>query len=143
MNFRGSRFQDGTGDPEINLIPFIDILLVILIFLMLTTTYSRYNELQLNLPLANAEPMRDKPQEIVVSLDTGGNYAVDGAVVGPASPAQLTSLLQQAARAKPQAIVVISADGLASHQSVVSIMEAARNAGLARVTFATQATPGH
>ncbi len=141
MNFQGSAFQ-GNSEPEINLIPFIDVLLVILIFLMLTTTYSRYNELQLNLPLANAEQMRDKPQEIVVAVDTSGQYAVDGNVIGPSSPAQLTALLRQAASAKPQAIVVISADGMASHQSVVSIMEAARNAGLARVTFATQATPG-
>ncbi|KKW67591.1 biopolymer transporter ExbD [Lampropedia cohaerens] len=130
------------AEPEINLIPFIDVLLVILIFLMLTTTYSRFNELQLNLPLASAEPLQTRPQEITVSLDTGGNYAVDGQVLGAVGPAELAVQLRAAASAKPEAILVISADGMASHQSVVTIMEAARDAGLARVTFATQAFSG-
>ncbi|THU05262.1 biopolymer transporter ExbD [Lampropedia puyangensis] len=139
MKFQNS--QSGT-EPEINLIPFIDVLLVILIFLMLTTTYSRFNELQLNLPLANAEQLKERPQEITVSLDSAGHYAIDGQVIGASTPSQLATHLRQAATGKPEAVLVISADGMASHQSVVSIMEAARNVGLARVTFATQTISG-
>lgn len=139
MNFQNSQ---ANAEPEINLIPFIDVLLVILIFLMLTTTYTRFNELQLNLPLANASQLLDRPQEITVSLDTAGNYAIDGQVIGAANPAQLATHLRFAAAGKPEAVVIISADGMASHQSVVSIMEAARNVGLARVTFATQTISG-
>lgn len=139
MNFRNPQAHE---EPEINLIPFIDVLLVILIFLMLTTTYSRFNELQLNLPLANADQLPTRPQEITVSLDTAGNYAIDGVVIGTANPAQLAAQLRTAAAGKPEAVLIISADGMASHQSVVSIMEAARNVGLARVTFATQTISG-
>lgn len=139
MNFRNPQAHE---EPEINLIPFIDVLLVILIFLMLTTTYSRFNELQLNLPLANAEQLPTRPQEITVSLDTAGNFAIDGVVIGSANPAQLAGHLRRAAASKPDAVLIISADGMASHQSVVSIMEAARNVGLARVTFATQTISG-
>ncbi|MDO4724242.1 MAG: biopolymer transporter ExbD [Comamonadaceae bacterium] len=145
MNFQAphsSGFGHASSEPEINLIPFIDVLLVILIFLMLTTTYSRFNELRLNLPLANAEQLQQRPHEVSVSLDSGGNVAVDGLVLGQANPAQLTQALRQAAAAKPEAMLIISADGLASHQSVITVMEAARNVGLARVTFATQASGG-
>ncbi|RMX02592.1 biopolymer transporter ExbD [Corticibacter populi] len=138
MNFR----PQADSEPEINLIPFIDVLLVILIFLMLTTTYSRFNELQLTLPLANAEQLSERPQEITVAIDAGGQYAIDGQLLGKATPSQLTAELRQFASSRPEAILIISADAMASHQSVISVMEAARNAGLVRVTFATQAASG-
>lgn len=125
-----------TSEPEINLIPFIDVLLVILIFLMLTTTYSKFNELQLTLPIANAEQMRDKPREIIVLVGADGQYAVNGKVLGAATPETLAGALRE--EASPESILIISADAMASHQSVVSVMEAARNTGLAKVTFATQ-----
>ncbi|HRF22437.1 MAG TPA: biopolymer transporter ExbD, partial [Comamonas denitrificans] len=64
MNFRKRR----TEEPEINLIPFIDVLLVILIFLMLTTTYSKFTEMELTLPSADTEQLRDRPKEVIVSI---------------------------------------------------------------------------
>src|SRR6188768_710185 len=73
MNFRGDR----NDEPEINLIPFIDVLLVILIFLMLSTTYSKFTELQITLPVANAEKARDRPAEIIVAIAADGRYSIN------------------------------------------------------------------
>ena len=75
LNFRKPRPED----PEINLIPFIDVLLVILIFLMVTTTYSKYAELQINLPEASAEKAPERPQVLNIGVDSGGKYAINGA----------------------------------------------------------------
>lgn len=134
MNFRPRR----TEEPEINLIPFIDVLLVVLIFLMLSTTYSKFTELQLNLPRANAERARERPQEIIVAVAADGRYSVNRTPLPARSVEVLTQTLAEASRAQPQAVLIISADASASHQSVISVMEAARRAGLMRVTFATQ-----
>ena len=78
MNFRRARERD---EPEINLIPLIDILIVILIFLFLTTTYSRYAELQINLPEAAADKAGDRPEVLTVAVDAQGKYAINGAGV--------------------------------------------------------------
>ena len=139
MNFRpGSR-----EEPEINLIPFIDILLVILIFLVLTTTYSKYTELQVNLPVADAEAPRQNPREIVVSVGSDGRYAVDRLVLDPSGGVEaLTTALQQAAADRKDPVIVISADAAAAHQSVINVMDAARRAGLVQITFATQHSGG-
>lgn len=131
-----------TSEPEINLIPFIDVLLVILIFLMLTTTYSKFNELQLNLPVANADQMRDRPNEIMVSVTADGQYGVNDTLLGKVAPQMLATQLRDAANGNTEAILIINADAMASHQSVVSIMEAARSVGLVKVTFATQNATG-
>ena len=134
MNFRSRR----TEEPEINLIPFIDVLLVVLIFLMLSTTYSKFTELQLNLPRANAERAKDRPQEIVVAVASDGRYAINRTPLAGRSVELLARSLSEAARAQPEAVLIISADAAASHQAVISVMEAARRVGLNRVTFATQ-----
>ncbi len=139
MNFR-PRPKD---EPEINLIPFIDVLLVILIFLMLTTTYSKFTELQLTLPVADAEQQRERPREIVVAVAADGRYAVNKmAVDGKSVDAVATALAQaanaQAAGAGRDSVLVISADATAPHQAVISVMEAARRVGLSQITFATQ-----
>lgn len=135
MNFKPAH----RAEPEINLIPFIDVLLVILIFLMLTTTYSRYQELELTLPVANAEQALDRPGEINVSITSDGRYAVNGQLLAQPTVASLAAQMASAAPG-PDSILIISADAMAPHQTVVTVMEAARNAGLAKVTFATQAT---
>ncbi|MEG2816925.1 MAG: biopolymer transporter ExbD [Comamonas sp.] len=121
-----------------NLIPFIDVLLVVLIFLMLSTTYSKFTELQLTLPVANAEQQRNRPKEIIVSVAADGRYAINKAAVQDRSVAVLAQALTTAAVAGLDSIVIISADAMAPHQSVVSVMEAARRAGLSQITFATQ-----
>jgi biopolymer transport protein ExbD len=138
------RFRtSGREEPEINLIPFIDILLVVLIFLMLTTTYSKYTELQVNLPLADAEAARTQPKEIIVTVSKEGRYAV-GRTILPATdvPTLVQALQTQADGQKEAVVVVINADSAASHQSVINVMEAARRSGLNQITFATQQPRG-
>jgi biopolymer transport protein ExbD len=144
MNFRKGR---GKEDPEINLIPFIDVLLVILIFLMVTTTYSRFTELQITLPTADAEKAEDKPSQIEIGIDAQGRYKINSETVSFLDAATLANDLKKAAESlnagKSGAIdpvVIINADRATSHQSVIDVLEAARIAGLAKVTFAAQAT---
>ena len=135
MNFRRRKSEE----PEINLIPFIDVLLVVLIFLMLSTTYSRYSELQINLPTADADRLKERPSEILVSVTGDGRYAVNRSPLDGQAIELLTAALQKAAGpAGPQAVVIVSADALSPHQSVINVMDAARRAGLPRLTFATQ-----
>ena len=126
------------NEPEINLIPFIDVLLVILIFLMLTTTYSKFTELQLTLPVADAEQQRDHPKEVIVSVAADGRYAVNKTAVDGKSVDAIAQAMRTAAAAGRDSVVIISADAAAPHQAVVSAMEAARRAGLTQITFATQ-----
>ncbi len=134
MKFSRRRMEE----PEINLIPFIDVLLVVLIFLMLSTTYSRFTELQINLPAADAEKLRDRPAEIIVAVASDGRYAVNRKVVDGRSVELLTIELSTAAAGRPDTVVIISADALAAHQAVVNVLDAARRAGLSRLTFAAQ-----
>ena len=134
MNFRRQRPED----PEINLIPFIDVLLVVLIFLMLSTTYSRFTELQINLPSADADKLRDRPSEIIVAVSADGRYAVNRKSVDGRSVELLTAELAAAAGGNNETVIIVSADALASHQSVINVLDAARRAGLARLTFASQ-----
>jgi biopolymer transport protein ExbD len=136
MNFRaGSR-----DEPEINLIPFIDILLVVLIFLMLTTTYSKFTQLQVSLPVADAQMQKTQPAEVVVAISSDGRYAINQALLEGGGVDLLTRALTDATQGNAQIPVVISADAAATHQSVVNVMEAARRAGLVQITFATRQT---
>jgi biopolymer transport protein ExbD len=136
-------FQHGKAkeDPEINLIPMIDVLLVILIFLMVTTTFSQIAELQINLPAAEAEKPADKPAAINVAVDATGRYLVNNSAVADPSVDALSLALRRAAGDKPDPVIIINADAKATHQAVVNVMEAARQAGYSHITFATQATP--
>ena len=136
MNFRHRQREE----PEINLIPFIDVLLVVLIFLMLSTTYSKFTELQLKLPVADAEAQRDYPKEVLVTVTSDGRYTVNKTAVYGNGVDTLSASLKNAAQAGKDTVVIISADASAAHQSVVSVMEAARRAGLTQITFATQPT---
>lgn len=136
MHFRHRRSEE----PEINLIPFIDVLLVILIFLMLSTTYSKYTQLKINLPVADAERAREYPKEIIVGVSSEGRYTVNGTVVPGRELATLTAALSAAAAGEPDRIVIVSADAAATHQSVIQVLDAARRANLPQLTFATQAS---
>jgi biopolymer transport protein ExbD len=137
------RFRtSGRDEPEINLIPFIDILLVVLIFLMATTTYSKYTELQVNLPVADADAARTQPKEIIVSVGKEGRYAVGRTVLPSTDVATLVQALQAQANGQQDVVVVINADSATSHQSVINVMEAARRSGLNQITFATQQPRG-
>ncbi len=138
MNFRRGRREDY---PEINLIPFIDILLVIVIFLAVTTTYAHFAELKINLPTSSAEQTPNPPKQIEVGVAENGRYQIDSAALGDANVEQLATALKNAAAGQQDPVVVINADAWATHQSVVNVMEAARRVGLSRITFATQTAP--
>jgi biopolymer transport protein ExbD len=137
MRFRRRRSEE----PEINLIPFIDVLLVVLIFLMLSTTYSKYSELQITLPTADAERIRERPAEIIVAVSADGRYLVDRKPVEGRSVDILALELQAAAAGRPDVMVIVSADALTAHQAVINVLDAARRAGLGRLSFAAQ-VPG-
>lgn len=139
MDFRRGAARE---EPEMNLVPLIDVMMVILIFLMVTTTYSRYSELQINLPTADAEKLRDRPNEVIVAVSGDGRYAVNKAAVEGRSVELLTASLAAAAQGRSDTVVIISADATASHQAVVNVLDAARRAGLARLTFAAQTGGG-
>ena len=136
MNFRPRQKEE----PEINLIPFIDVLLVVLIFLMLSTTYSKFTELQLKLPVADTDTQRDYPKELLVTVSSEGAYGVNRVAVQGRSVEVLSAALLEAAKAGKDSVVVITADASARHQSVITVMEAARRSGLSQITFATQST---
>ena len=136
MNFKRGYHREA---PEINLIPLIDVLLVILIFLMVTTTYARYSELKINLPTATGQASPQKPQSIQVAVDALGNYQVNEQNVAASTDA-LSAAMAGIAKGNTDFVVVINADSKATHQSVINIMEAARRTGLARITFATQSS---
>lgn len=145
MDFRRGRKRE---DPEINLIPFIDVLLVVLIFLMVTTTYSKFTELQVTLPTAEAEKAVEKPFEINVTVDAKGNYTVNGVPVSFHSVQGLAEDLKHAAATGPDGkplaqpaqspVVIVNADQFAMHQMVINVLEAARVAGYDKLTFAAQ-----
>jgi len=138
MNFRKPRPED----PEINLIPFIDVLLVILIFLMLSTTYSKFTELSVTLPSADADASRDRPAEIIVAVSADGRYTVDHQAVDGRNVEALTVALRGASETRKDPFLIISADAMATHQAVINVMDAARRAGLSRMTFAAQTANG-
>jgi len=135
------QFRHGARDePEINLIPFIDVLLVILIFLMLSTTYSKFTEMQLRLPTADVDAQRDYPKEVIVTVSADGRYSVNKAAVADRNVDTVAAALGAAATGGKDSVVIISADASSPHQAVITVMEAARRAGLVQITFAAQST---
>jgi len=135
MDFRrGSQREE----PEMNLVPMIDVLLVIVIFLVVTTTYSRFSELQINLPTAEANSSNERPNQINVAVRANGEYVIERAAVAAGDVTAISAELKRAARGNPDPMIVINADANATHQSVINVMEAARVDGFNRITFTTQ-----
>jgi len=143
MNFRKGQRRE---DPEINLIPFIDVLLVILIFLMVSTTYSKFTELQITLPTAEAQKAEEKPFELNVTVDAKGNYTINGEPVSFRDVNGFAQTMRDAAAKAGDAgkspVVIVNADQFAMHQMVINVMEAARIAGYEKLTFAAQTGGG-
>ena len=135
MNFqRGKRHED----LEMNLVPLIDVLLVIIIFLVVSATFSRTSELQINLPTAEANATQEKPLTIEVGIDANGRYTVNNKGLKSGSVDAIGAALQAAAKGGKEPTVIINADANTTHQSVVNVMEASRVAGYTHITFATQ-----
>ena len=137
MNFQRGREKEPL---EINLVPLIDVMMVILIFLMITTTYNKYNELAINLPSARAERQPERAVEVAVLVNAQGQYVIEHRAVPFRGVEALSAELRRAAGTAKEPIVVISADANANYQAVVRVMEAARLAGLTQITFTTQSS---
>jgi len=135
MNFQRGRHRE---EPEINFIPLIDVLLVILIFLMVTTTYSKFSGLEINLPTADGPPPAEQPAEINVAVTASGDVLVNKVSAGRDVQAISAAIKRLAGNGEKEPIVVISADAKATHQSVIDVMQAAQSAGLSHISFATQ-----
>jgi biopolymer transport protein ExbD len=139
MNFRLGRRRE---EPEINLIPMIDVLLVILIFMMVTTSYAKFSELQINLPQeTGGEASGTKANIINVAVDASEHYAINNQGLSYTGVDALAASLKNAAGNQTDPTIVINADAKATHQSVINVMEAARRAGYGRITFTTQSQP--
>ncbi len=135
MNFQRGRTRE---EPEINLIPMIDVLLVVLIFLMVSTSYAKYSELQINLPQAGGAAESAQIQPVSVAVDATAHYAINNHPINFSDVTALSASLKSAAGTQSDPVIVISADAKTPHQAVINIMEAARQAGFGRITFATQ-----
>ena len=135
MNFRRASFRE---EPDINLVPFIDVLIVIVIFLAVTTTYSKYAELKINLPVADANTVDQPIDKLEIAISQTGQYFVNGREVPIENPLLFAETLRQIAGAESDPVIIISADSNTTHQSVIYTMEAARIAGYGRITFTTQ-----
>lgn len=127
-------------EPEVNLIPLIDVLLIVLIFLAVSTTYSRFAELKIELPSADATQPQLRPNEINVAVTADGRYALERKLIGAPDVEEFAQVLRSAAQGKENPLIVVNADAQAPHQAVISVMEAARLAGIVRISFATQKT---
>lgn len=134
------KFQRGhtREEPEINLIPMIDVLLVIIIFLMLTTTYAKFSGLEINLPTADASKQPEQPNEIDVAVTAAGQILVNKSPLAATDVKAIAEALRRAAGSRQDPVVVISADAKATHQSVVDVMQGAQTAGYPHISFATQ-----
>ncbi len=126
------------AEPEINLIPFIDVLLVVLIFLMLSTTYSKLTELDLTLPSSNSAAHKDQINQINLLISADGKYFVQSNPVESKDVETLSKALRQASSDMDNPVVVISADAQTTHQSVIQALEAAQRSNLQQITFASQ-----
>lgn len=138
MNFRRGRNRE---EPEINLIAMIDVLLVILIFLMVTTSYAKFSELQINLPQAGGDTVAETARPINIAIDATERYAINDQGLPYSGVEALAASLKHAAGDQADPTIVINADAKAPHQSVINVMEAARLAGYGRITFTTQSQP--
>ena len=135
MNFQKGRTRE---EPEINLIAMIDVLLVILIFLLVTTTYSQRAELEINLPQASGEKSTPNANQINIAVDATEHYAINNKPAKFDGVNSLSLAWRKAAGSNTDPTIVINADAKATHQSVINVMEAARIAGYGRITFTTQ-----
>ncbi|MDR1275214.1 MAG: biopolymer transporter ExbD [Candidatus Accumulibacter sp.] len=139
MRFKRDSHRD---DPEINLIPFIDVLLVVIIFLMMTTTYSKFSGLEINLPVAaESENQAERPNEVDVAITADGQVIVNQTPASSNDVRSISDMLRRAAGDAPDPLIVINADAKATHQSVIDVMQASQLAGYPHISFATQTPP--
>ena len=137
MNFRRGSQED---ELEINFIPLIDVLLVIIIFLVVSTTFSKFSELKINLPTAEAIPQDKDLDKVDIVITSENQYFINDVQI---TDNTIAGILEELKNLKPKfnndlPTVIINADAMSNHQSVINVMEAARLSGLNKVTFATK-----
>jgi len=125
-------------DPDVNLTPLIDVVFLLLIFFMVSTTFDKESELSIELPNAEGELLQKQSLQVEISIDAKGNYAINSERIINSQIDTLKAAIVKIAGDKRDIPMIISADGLASHQSVVAAMDAARQLGFTRLTFATR-----
>ncbi|MDA9222191.1 MAG: biopolymer transporter ExbD [Betaproteobacteria bacterium] len=135
MNFRRGSQED---ELEINFIPLIDVLLVIIIFLVVSTTFSKFSELKINLPTAEAIPQEKDLDKVDIVITSDNQYFINDVQISNNTIAGILEELQKLKSNNDLPTVIINADAMSNHQSVINVMEAARLSGLNKVTFATK-----
>ncbi len=130
--------RDRAEDVELNFIPLIDVLLVVIIFLMVTTTFAKLGEIKINLPVAERTQVNEETLPIRVTITEEGSYSIDNEPVSSTDIESMAKILSEIAEGKPDIQVIISADANARHQSIIDLMEAARKSKLSKIAFATK-----
>lgn len=134
MNFRTNR----RDEINLDVTPLIDVVFLLLIFFMVSTTFEHNSEINLTLPSSSKEVVEAKPNAVNVGLDAQGNVYINDKALVNAQIETIKSALSEALVGLNDPPLIISADANATHQSVVRIMDAARQLGLVKITFATQ-----
>lgn len=134
MNLRPRR----RGETEINVVPLIDVMFMLVIFFVVSTTFERRSEISIRLPEASEEQAQPESRVVEVTVDADGRTWINGVALVNSQLRTIREALRGAARGLDAPPVVISADQEAAHQSVVRIMDAARQVGLVHITFATR-----
>lgn len=134
MKLKRSR-QD---DVEINLVSLIDVLLFLVIFFMVSTTFVKKSQLSLTLPEAATNEESDRDKAIEVTLSADGHCNINGEALVDAKLATIEQALGKAAKGMNNPTVVINADAKATHQAVVTVLDAARRLRLLSISFAIQ-----
>lgn len=134
MNFRPSR----SNEPDVNLTPLIDVVFLLLIFFMVSTTFKHESEINIDLPRATAEPVESTDRPLEVTIDAEGRFFVNGRGLVNTQPDTLMKAIRSAADNRTDVPLIISADARTPHQAVVTAMDAARRLGITRLSLATR-----
>jgi len=133
--------QQTVEEPDVNLTPLIDVVFLLLIFFMVSTTFNKESELSIDLPTANGEVAKERSMQIEISIDAEGQYTINNERLVNEQLKTLKDAIIKIAADEREVPLIISADGRASHQSVVTAMNAARQLGFSHLTFATKIAP--
>ena len=135
MNLRPGRRRE---DPDVNLTPLIDVVFLLLIFFMVSTTFTQESEISIELPQASGESSKEEKRHIEISIDAQGRYFVNQQQLINTQLATLKRAMQQQAGTVKAPKLILSADRRTPHEAVVKAMDAARQLGYVHLTFATQ-----
>ena len=134
MKFRRRKVED----IHINLTPMIDCLLFILVFLLLSTTFSQMSRMNLTLPDAQGVPPKQFDQKIEVVVDSSGHYSVNGQSLSSKEASDLNTAIKQISNDRRDLMFIIAADAKATHQDVIRVMDVAGQLGFVNVNISTK-----